>query len=70
MVIKQTRGFASTLSRLIALRALVIIHMLQDDTHDHALQPAAVCRPPQQCDSWHMSASPTFLNSVAIFIVV
>jgi len=57
-------------SRLIALRALVIIHMLQADTRDHALQPAAVCRPPQQRDSWYVHASPTFLMSLAIFIVV
>jgi len=26
---------------------------LQADTRDHALQPAAVCRPPQQRDSWY-----------------
>jgi len=56
-------------SRLIALRALVIIHMLQADTRNHALQPADVCKPPQQRDSWHMHASPTFLNAVVIFIV-
>jgi len=26
---------------------------LQADTRDHVLQPAAVCRPPQQRESWH-----------------
>ena len=77
----STRGFAlKSVKGLIALRALVIIHIqqagphasaahravdwaLQADTRDHALQPAAVCRPPQ-------AASPTFLNSVATFIVL
>jgi len=28
--------------------------LLQADTSHHALQPAAVCRPLQQHDSWHM----------------
>jgi len=51
----STRGFAlKSVKGLIALRALVIIHMLQADTPHHALQPAAVCTPPQQRNSWHM----------------
>ena len=31
---------------------------LQADTREHALQPAAACRPPQQRDSWHRQRHP------------
>ena len=34
--------------------AQLVLPVLQADTHHHALQPAAVCRPPQIRDSWHM----------------
>jgi len=35
-------------------RARAVDWALQADTRDHALQPAAECRPTQQRDSWHM----------------
>jgi len=39
---------------------------MQADTRHHAMQSAAVCRPPHIRDSWHMHASPTLIIIIII----
>jgi len=68
----STRGFASRLdpSRLIALRALVIIHMLQLQADTRATPCSQPLYTQQQRDSWHRqrhrhsSAQQRFLANV------